>query len=217
MPPEAGSSSAQQQAVFCYRHLERPSPGGLRLSEPIACSVPSVRYRAQGPRERPVRVDRLDAEGQVEMEIRIEYRPDGTVAAEERVVRQRPENVQLYHQGQKLEFRPAAVREWEAVRIRTELDPAGNPIKVEKFVGERLTFVVERVFGPTGMVREVTRGQDGLVLLTRTFEIRAGKRFETMRDAQGRVSLEREAPPGALDPPEVELDTARPARIQRLP
>lgn len=203
--------------VFCYRQAQRVSPGVWRLTDPLDCGSNQERYRAQGRRDRPEAIDLLDPDGQPRLAVKIEYDPLGRPVAEERTFVQRPPNVQLYQQGQKLDFRPAAGQEWERVRILTRLDEQARPMRIEKYTGDRLAFRVEREYELADLAREVTRDEAGQVRIERVFESKNGKRIETMKDGQGRMLFEREAQPGQVGEGQEYLDSQQPPQVQPRP
>jgi len=189
----------------CFEGLAVDAPGQVRLLGPIACGAGGARVRAVGPAERPTLVTQVDVDGQAAMSIRIERDAGGRPRLEERTLLAPARPLRVWDRGQRFEFATPGAEARLPVRVRTELDELGRPVRTEKRVGERLEFVVTRTFGPEGLEREVTADPSGKVRLERRFGTQDGRRIERMLDGEGRLLLEREAPdPGvdaALDKP----------------
>lgn len=181
--------------VFCYRSVERTSPGLLVAKDPIPCSSGGERWRAEGRRDRPDDLALLGSDGQVRMSYRLGHRPDGSVGWEERRYRQRPDGASIYELGQRYEFRAGPEGHWQEVLIRTELDDAGRPVQVEKRVGGRLDFRVVRTYAADGLQVEATYDAGGDLRLKSRFFDEQGKRYEEMVDGAGKLLLRREAVP----------------------
>ena len=181
--------------VFCYRTLAHLAPGVLEFGEEIPCGAGGKRWRAQGPRQRPDAIDLLDPDGRIQAGYRLGYRPSGQVAWVEHRLQQRPDGVKVYELGQRYEFKTGPAGQWEAVTIRTELDADGRPVRVEKRVGGRLAFRVERTFSTGGLLEELTYDADGSLRMKRRLIVEKGKHFEEMFDATGRRILRRAVGP----------------------
>ncbi|HOX46547.1 MAG TPA: hypothetical protein PK668_23310 [Myxococcota bacterium] len=196
-PPDAG--------VRCFRDLTLDAPGQPRLSQPVDCAAGGALVQVEGPADRPLRVTRLDVQGQTALRIRIERDALGRPVREERTLQAPAQPLRVYDRGQRFEFATPGAEASLPVLILTDLDEQGRPVRTEKRVGARVEFRVVRTYGPLGLEREVTAEADGRVRLERRFTTEGSKRIERMLDGEGRQLLEREVPPdgsaGALDNP----------------
>jgi hypothetical protein len=192
--------TSEGPAARCFEGLIQESSGLVRLTSPVACGAGSAHYRVEGREDRPERIAHLDGEGREDMRLELTWSPEGRPLLEERWIFPDPEPLRVYDRGQRWEFRTPAGDARRAGRIRTELDPAGRPARVTKWVGERLEYTIERRYAAGGLLeREWTREGDGRLRLERRFELEGGRRFERILDGQGKLLLVREAPPGSGD------------------
>lgn len=166
----------------------------LRLAGPIACGAAQERFQALGPPSRPEAVVFLDRDGLSPLRYNLDYGPDGKVALEERVFSERPQKVRLFQRGDRVEF-PVTERDVVVERLRTSLDPAGRPVRVEKYRGPDLVYRVERDYQGEELLAE--RTFDGRGALKQALEVRGHgrERVEVMTDGQGRELLRRPVPP----------------------
>lgn len=175
----------------CYRQLKRPSAGRLVLRQPISCEEPVSRYRVEGPAQRPVRVDHLDPGGNTSLTYRIQYDKGNRPILEERVYHTKPPRFRVKGRTDRVVVGGTLGGEWKAVTIRTKLDQQGRALKMEKFVGADRAYSVVREYTGDGLQSESTYDGSGRLKLRSEYEEIGGRRFERMRDGDGKVLSER--------------------------
>jgi hypothetical protein len=178
----------------CFRKMERVRPGHLVLTEAVDCSESMVRFKLAGAITRPQQIDHLDEDGDVLMSYRFVRRPDQSLLSEERVFRNESIQYNLYHSGEKMQFKGSARPGQDMIHLVTGFDRQGRVIKVEKLIDQKPSFLVTKKYGPLGIVEESHFDGQGKLKFTSSYLYAKGKTVEIMRDGRGKLLLKREIP-----------------------